>query len=81
MQLFVYISRIIDIVLIGRVALVVPRGGPGAASAESCTYPAKRNRCFPPPIAERQRLLNVGITCNYVYQQTQNILVIGQIWY
>ena len=36
--------------------------GPGAASAESCTHPAKRDRCFPPPIAERQRLPNVGIT-------------------
>ena len=34
--------------------------GPGAASAESCTHPAKRDRCFPPPIAERQRLPNVG---------------------
>ena len=39
--------------------------GPGAASAESCTHPAKRDRCFPPPIAERQRLPNVGII--YVY--------------
>ena len=29
--------------------------GPGVlpASAESCTHPAKRDRCFPPPIAER----------------------------
>ena len=27
--------------------------GPWAASAESCTHPAKRDRCFPPPIAER----------------------------
>ena len=36
--------------------------GPGAASAESCTRPAKRDRCFPPPIVERQRLPNVGIT-------------------
>ena len=35
--------------------------GPGAASAESCTHPAKHDRCFPPPIAERQRLPNVGI--------------------
>ena len=35
--------------------------GPGAASAESCTHPAKRDRCFPPPVAERQRLPNVGI--------------------
>ena len=35
----------------------------GAASAESCTHPAKRDRCFPPPIAERQRLPNVGIIC------------------
>ena len=35
--------------------------GPGAASAESCTHPAKRDRSFPPPIAERQRLPNVGI--------------------
>ena len=34
--------------------------GPGA-EAESCTHPAKRDRCFPPPIAERQRLPNVGI--------------------
>ena len=35
--------------------------GPGAASVESCTHPAKRDRCFPPPIGERQRLPNVGI--------------------
>ena len=35
--------------------------GPGAASAESCIHPAKRDRCFSPPIAERQRLPNVGI--------------------
>ena len=28
--------------------------GLGAASAESCTHPAKRDRCFPPPIAERE---------------------------
>ena len=35
--------------------------GPGAASAESCTHPAKRDRCFSPPIVERQRLPNVGI--------------------
>ena len=27
--------------------------GPWAASAETCTHPAKRDRCFPPPIAER----------------------------
>ena len=38
-----------------------PPWGPGAASAESCTHPAKRDHCFPPPIAERQRLPNVGI--------------------
>ena len=36
-------------------------GGAGATSTESCTHPAKRDRCFPPPIAERQRLPNVGI--------------------
>ena len=41
------------------------RWGPGAASAESCTHPAKRDRCFPPPIAERQRLPNVGINPTY----------------
>ena len=35
--------------------------GAGAASAESCTHPAKRDCCFPPPIAERQRLPKVGI--------------------
>ena len=35
--------------------------GPGAAPAESCTHPAKRDHCFPPPIAQRQRLPNVGI--------------------
>ena len=35
--------------------------GSGVASAESCTHPAKRDRCFPPAIAERQRLPNVGI--------------------
>ena len=35
--------------------------GSGAASAESRIHPAKRDRCFPPPIAERQRLPNVGI--------------------
>ena len=39
--------------------------GPEAASAESCTHPAKRDRCFPPPIAERQRLPNVGITTDF----------------
>ena len=38
------------------------RWGPGVASAESCTHPTKRDRCFPPPLAERQRLPNVGIT-------------------
>ena len=38
--------------------------GPGAASAESCTHSAKRDRCFPPPIAERQRLPNEGIVNN-----------------
>ena len=37
-------------------------GGTGATSAESCTHPAKRDRCFPPPIVERQWLPNVGIT-------------------
>ena len=26
---------------------------PGADSAESCTYPAKRDCSFPPPVAER----------------------------
>ena len=42
--------------------------GPGAASAESCTHPAKRDRCFPPPIAVRQRLPNVGIEkCRRMY--------------
>ena len=34
--------------------------GPGAASAESCTHPAKRGRCFLPPIAERQRIAKCG---------------------
>ena len=43
-----------------RVALVVLGGGQ-AASAESCTQPAKRDHRFPPPIAERQRLPNVRI--------------------
>ena len=43
-----------------RVALAVRRGGQ-AASAESCTHPAKRDHRFPPPIAERQRLPNVRI--------------------
>ena len=43
-----------------RVALAVLRGGQ-AASAESCTHPAKRDHRFPPPIAERQRLHNVRI--------------------
>ena len=43
-----------------RVALAVLRGGQ-AASAESCTHPAKRDHRFPPPIAERQRLPNVRI--------------------
>ena len=43
-----------------RVALVVLRGDQ-AASAESCTHPAKRDHRFPPPIAERQRLPNVRI--------------------
>ena len=41
-----------------RVALAVLRGGQ-AASAESCTHPAKRDHRFSPPIAERQRLPNV----------------------
>ena len=36
--------------------------GPGAAYAESCTHPFKRDRCFSPPIAERQRMPNVGIS-------------------
>ena len=57
-------SRIIY-VLIGRSGILCGAGGPpwgpGAASAESCTHPAKRDDCFPPPIAERQRLPNVGI--------------------
>ena len=44
-----------------RVSLAVLRGRPGAASAESCTHPARRDRCFPPSIAERQRLPNAGI--------------------
>ena len=44
-----------------RVALAVLRGGQ-AASAESCTQPAKRDHRFPPPIAERQRLPNVRIS-------------------
>ena len=44
-----------------RVALAVLRGGQ-AASAESCTHPAKRDHRFPPPIAERQRLPNVRIS-------------------
>ena len=43
-----------------RVALAALRGGQ-AASAESCTHPAKRDHRFPPPIAERQRLPNVRI--------------------
>ena len=43
-----------------RVALAVLRGGQ-AASAESCTHPAKRDHRFPPPIVERQRLPNVRI--------------------
>ena len=43
-----------------RVALAVLRGGQ-AASAESCTHPAKRDHRFPPPIAERRRLPNVRI--------------------
>ena len=54
-----WISHIIYI-LIGRVAMAVPRR---SRFAESCTHPAKRDRCFPPPIAERQRLPNVGIIC------------------
>ena len=43
-----------------RVALAALRGGQ-AASAESCTHPAKRDHRFPPPIAERQWLPNVRI--------------------
>ena len=43
-----------------RVALAALCGGQ-AASAESCTHPAKRDHRFPPPIAERQRLPNVRI--------------------
>ena len=53
--------------------------GPGAASAESCTHPAMRDRCFPPPIAERQRLPNVGIiyfvTCLEVFGGAMSELV------
>ena len=47
-----------------RVALAVLRGGQ-AASAESCTHPAKRDHRFPPPIAERQRLPNVRISPHF----------------
>ena len=32
-----------------------------AASAENCIHPAKSESCFPPPIAERQRLPNARI--------------------
>ena len=62
------------ILCVQRMALVVLRRGQEplpqtppfvqgefAASAESCTHPTKRDHCFPPPIAESQRLPNVGI--------------------
>ena len=67
--LIMYISRIIY-VLIDRFGILCPhwvvpavlRGGQaGAVSTESCISPAKRDRGFPPPIAERQRLPNVRI--------------------
>ena len=45
--------------------------GPGA-EAESCTHPAKHDRCFTPPIAERQRLPNLGID----YAHVSNIVFI-----
>ena len=51
--------------------------GPGAASAESCTHPAKRDRCFPPPIAERQRLPNVGIQSDILHNLKFTILLHG----
>ena len=49
-----------------RVALAALRGDQ-AASAESCTHPAKRDHRFPPPIAERQRLPNVRINEPRIY--------------
>ena len=52
-----------------RVALAALRGGQ-AASAESCTHPAKRDHQFPPPIAERQRLPNVRISCSFVSERS-----------
>ena len=42
--------------------------GPEAASAESCTHPAKRDGCFPPLIAERQRLPKCG---NCIYNMSR----------
>ena len=50
-----------------RVALAILCGGQ-AVPAESCTHPAKRDNWFPPPIAERQRLLNVRIASCAVSQ-------------
>ena len=43
-----------------------PHVGPMNFAIWGCTYPAKRDRCFPPPIAERQRLPNVGIDSDHV---------------
>ena len=54
--------------------------GPGAASAESCTHPAKRDHCFPPPIAERQRLPNVGINELHFKMTYQNHTHQGVSW-
>ena len=60
-----------------RVALAALRGGQ-AASAESCTHPAKRDHRFPPPIAERQRLPNVriGETLKDVRNAGQKLIII-----
>ena len=71
--IFMLISRIID-VLIGCSGTQVQGDtgviawGPRAASAESCTHPAKRDGCFPPPITERWRLPNMGIDIFAMFQ-------------
>ena len=55
--------------------------GPGAASAERCTHPAKRDCCFPPPIAERQWLPNVGIDQAWILCLSLiRICIVSEFW-
>ena len=43
------------------ISRIIYGAGAGCRSAESCTHPTKRDRCFPPPIMDRQQLPNAGI--------------------